>query len=260
MNKKIRKAIFFSVILLFGVPLHGACAADNKIIVQPVANSSGDQNLDPLSRGFSDLLVTYLSSYGDLEILYREDLHKIWQELAQTTSGLQETDALRLGKLIQANKLIKGGFVKIDGAFQANVHVYDIETTQLLYSFKDTGAIEDVDMLASNIARAIAEKLLHVEHVIQAQPVDDQPKVNAHFMKGLGYYYSGLHDHAVTEFMQVLDSAPARADARMWLGKSYYESGEYGHAGIEFERFLEDFPEHKDADRVRTALGMLPRE
>ena len=237
--------------------LQAAHAVENKIIVQPITNSTGDENLDPLSAGFSDLLVAYLSGYQGLEILYREDLHRIWQELARTMSGLEEADGLKVGMLIQANKLIKGGFVKINGSFQANVHIYDIETTQLQYSIKEIGNIEDVDMIASNMARSIADKLVNGTNASQSTSPDAQPLVNTHFMKGLGYYFSGLYDHAIAEFMNVMDLDPARADARMWLGKSYHTSGEHDHAQIEYEKFLHEFPDHKEAENVRIALDSL---
>lgn len=250
------RAILISVICAC-LTLQAAHAADNRIIVEPIANSTGDDNLDPLSAGFSDLLVAYLSSYEELEILYREDMHRIWQELAQSMTGLDKADTLRIGALIQANTLIKGGFVKVNGSFQANVHIYDVETTQLRYSFEETGVIESVDSIASSMARDIAGKLLSNSNTTSSSSTDAQPLVNTHFMKGLGYFYNGLYDHAVAEFMQVLDLDPARADARMWLGKTYAAGGEHDHARIEYERFLREFPQHESADGIQTALDTL---
>jgi len=234
-----------------------AHAADQRIIVQPIVNSSGDDHLDPLSAGFSDLLVAYLSGYEQLEILYRDDMHRIWQELAQSRSGLQRTDAMRIGALVQANTLIKGGFVKTNGKFQANVHIYDIATTRLQYSLEENGVIENVDTLAASMAQRIANKLLHHSDTTTPVSVDMQPLVNTHFMKGLGYHHSGLYDHAVAEFMQVIDLDPSRADARLWLGKSYAAGGEPDHARIELERFLAEFPDHDDANRAKQDLESL---
>ena len=250
------RAIVISLICV-SLGAQAAYATDNRIIVQPIANSTGDESLDPLSAGFSDLLVAYLSGYGELEILYRDDMHRIWQELAQSGSGLQRTDAMQIGALIQANKLIKGGFVKINGTFQANVHIYDIATTQLQYSLAESGDIESVDTLASAMAQSIADKLLNHANSATSMLTDAQPLINTHFMKGLGYHYNGLYDHAVAEFMQVIDLDPGRADARMWLGKSYTAGGEHDHAQIEFERFLQDFPHHEYRDSVRNALDRL---
>lgn len=235
-------------------------AADNRIIVESISNSTSDATLDPLSAGFSDLLVVYLSGYDGLEILYREDLHRIWEELAQSRSGLDRSDTLQIGALIRANTLIKGGFVKVNGSFKANVHVFDIATTQLQFSIEQSGAIENVDELASSMAQRIANKLLNATSAIQTTSIDTQPLINTHFMKGLGYYYNGLYDHAVAEFMQVLDLDPARSDARMWLGKSYSAAGERDHAQLEYARFLREFPDHEDADNVRAALATLAKE
>lgn len=251
--KNIVRAIAISLILAMLVP-QSATATENKIIVEPMSNSTGDAALDPLSAGFSDLLVAYLSTYEELEILHREDLHRVWQELARNRSGLERTDTLRIGSLIQANTLIKGGFVKINGTFKANIHVYDIESTELRYSLEQRGKIETVDELASSMADQIAEKLLSSSYAGRAKSFDAQPVVNLHFMKGLGYHYNGLFDHAVAEFMQALDMDPARADIRLLLGRSYSASGEHGHARIEYQRFLRDFPGHKDAASARLAL------
>ncbi len=244
-------------LLLVSFLMQSVSAANNRIIVQSIGNSSGDQRLDPLSDGFSDLLVAYLSAYEELEILYRDDLHRIWQELAINQSGLASTDAMQIGKLIQANTLVKGGFVKINGSFRANVHIYDIATTQLRYSFEDSSRIEDVEELALSMAQHIADRLINHGNTTKMLPVDSRPLINTHFMKGLGYYHSGLYDHAVAEFMQVIDLDPARADARKWLGKSYAAGGEHDHARIEFERFLKEFPNHEDGDAVTDALSLL---
>lgn len=92
---------------------------------------------------------------------------------------------------------------------------------------------------------------------MQSTSIDAQPLINTHFMKGLGYYYNGLFDHAVAQFMQVIDLDPARADARLWLGKSYAAGGESEHARLEYQRFLRDFPDHDDTDEVTTALAAL---
>ncbi len=253
------RAIIISLICASLMP-QVAHAADNRIIVESIANSTNDATLDPLSAGFSDLLVVYLSGYDGLEILYREDLHRIWQELAHSRSGLDRSDTLQIGALIQANVLIKGGFVKVNSSFQANVHAYDIATTQLQFSIEQSGAIENVDELASSMAQRIADKLLNGTSSIQTTSIDAQPLINTHFMKGLGYHYNGLYDHAVAEFMQVIDLDPARADARIWLGKSYSAGGEYDHAQLEYIRFLREFPDHEDADGVRAALATLAKE
>ena len=245
-------------ILIFGLLIAPvAHAADNRIIVQPLGNSSGDQSLDPLSAGFSDLLVAYLSTHDQLEVLYREDMHRLWQELGQDQSGLVATDAMRIGELLQANKLVKGGFVKTQGAFRANVHIFDIATSQLQYSLEDSSDIEHVDRLAASMAHQIADRLVNHSHKPISLPGDAQPIINTHFMKGLGYYFNGLHDHALAEFMQVLDLDPDRADARLWLGRNYTAGGEHAHARVEFERFLQDYPHHEDRDIVNKALGAL---
>lgn len=256
---KVRRRVVTICLALSALAPPGADAAGNRVIVEPIINSSGDGNLDPLNEGFSDLIVAYLSEYQGLEILYREDLYPVWQELARSHSGVLGADALQLGALIQASTLVKGGFVHVNGTFQANVHVYDIETAALRFSLRDADTIEHVDRLAASMAQTIAKRLLNGSDALTTIRPDAHPVINTHFMKGLGHYYNGLFDHAVAQFMLVVDLDPSHADARLWLGKSYAAGGESAHARIEYQRFLQDFPDHKHADEAAKSLAETGR-
>ena len=156
--------------------------------------------------------------------------------------------------MIQADTLVKGSLLKAGGSLLANVHVFDIATTQLRHSFQESANIQNVDVLASVVARRMAEKLSSGTEAALPASVDNDPIQNTHFIKGLGFHHSGLYDHAVAEFMHVLDLDPERADARLWLARSYAAAGEAEHATLEFRRFLREFPDHADARRVRAAL------
>ena len=232
-----------------------AMGGANRVVVQPFTNASGDRDFIALGEGFADLLAATLATYDKIQVVEREHLHNVVRELGYQLSGLQENDVKKIGNLLQANRLIKGGFVYVGGKLHINVHVFDIETTQLLASLAREGELKDVHQLASSLAEELAFKLITDNSLPKPALMAQQPAVNWHYMKGLGAFYSGLYDHAVAEFMQVLDKNPTHANARYWLAKSYLHGGEKAHSKIEFKRFLEAFPSDK---RVAEIIKILP--
>ncbi|MCD5390773.1 hypothetical protein LR007_02785 [candidate division NPL-UPA2 bacterium] len=108
------------------------------------------------------------------------------------------------------------------------------------------------------MSRELTLKLLRdLDIKIESLPeldVDKSPEVNLHFIRGLGYYYGCMYDHAIMEFMNTLSLNPGHSDARFWMGRSYLEEKEYEHAKIEFERFLKDFPENPQSPQAKQFL------
>ena len=150
--------LFLSVLLL---TLSGVCswAADHRIVVTPMVNASGSSEWDALGIGFSDLLSSHLSAYDSLDVVYREDLFPLLQELELSQTGIVAKDALQIGSMVQANNMIRGSFVFVGGELTASVHLYDVQTTQLLHSFRQQGAIEGLDQIVDGLAQRIANKL-----------------------------------------------------------------------------------------------------
>ncbi|MCZ6872784.1 MAG: tetratricopeptide repeat protein [bacterium] len=245
---------FVSVLFIFAW-LHVAIGGENRVVVQPFTNVSGDRDLIALGEGFADLLSATLATYDEIQVVEREHLHNVVRELGYQLSGLKENDVKKIGNLLQANRFIKGGFVHVRGKLHINVHVFDIETTRLLTSLEREGELKNVHQLASSLAEELAFKLINNKSLSKPALMTEQPEVNLHYMKGLGAFYSGLYDHAIAEFMQVLDQDPTHANARYWLAKSYLEGGEKAHSKIEFKRFLEAFPSDK---RVADIKKILP--
>lgn len=236
-----------------------ASGGESRVVVQPFTNASGDGNLIALGEGFSDLLIATLATYDEIQVVEREHLHLVVGELGRRLSGLNVNDLKRVGYLLQANRFIKGSFVHVGGKLRINVHVFDIETTRLLASFEREGKLKHVHQLASSIGEELALILRNGKPLAKPALIAAQPEVNLHYMKGLGAFYSGLYDHAIAEFMQVLDMDPSHANARYWLAKSYLDGGEKAHSRIEFKRFLEAFPSDKRAADIMKIFPNLER-
>ncbi len=215
---------------------------DQNLIILPLDYAGGDKDLAALGQGMSDLLMSSLGAYKGIAVIERENLHKVIKELGATAAGFGINKAPELGRLLQANRLVKGSFLINGNEFHVNIGVYDVQTTQLVASVEESGPLGEVAKVAERASERIAHALLNGDRTLRKLPVDETPEVNLHFMKGLGHFFSGLHDHAVADFMQALDLDPAHADSRYWLVKSYIAGGSHDHAKIEFKRFAGDFP------------------
>ena len=232
-------------------------ATEHRVVVLPFTNSSNNKSLDSLEEGFSDLLMATLTNYEKINVVDREHLWKVINELGLSLSGIQAKEINRTGKLLQANRFVKGGFIEIKRRLNVNVHVFDVETSELLFSIKKTGDLKEVHELATALGEEVAHKLLSERPQKEPALIGKRPTVNVHYMKGLGAYHSGLFDLAVGEFMQVLDQDPAHVNARYWLGKSYWDGHNKDHARIEFELFLKDFPEDTRAPEIKKTISRL---
>jgi TolB-like protein len=83
------------------------------VAVMPFKFSGPDSTLQPLERGFADLLSTDLSRVKALTVVDRSRLQAILDEikLAQT-DAVDSSTAVRAGKLIQAGTLVQGSLLQ----------------------------------------------------------------------------------------------------------------------------------------------------
>ena len=232
-----------------------------RVVVLPFANATGEPHFDALSQGFADLLISSLSTYDRLVLLERHDLHHVLDELGLSLSAMdaQATQA-RLGKQLQATLLIKGSFMRVNTVFTVHAHVFEIATTQLVYSTQQSGTLEGLAalgaVLAADITRHVARERLQLPFVSS----DRKPKLHLHFMQGLGYYYSQLFGHAIAEFMRVVHLDLSHAEGRFWIGKSYYDDQAFAHAKIELEAFVEHFPTHVRVSEAQALLQQIRQQ
>jgi tetratricopeptide (TPR) repeat protein len=86
----------------------------NTIAVLYFQNLGDKKDLDPLQKGLSEMLITDLSKVSSIKIVERVKLQSLLDEMKlSTTSSFDQVSAPRMGKLIRAEKLIKGSFLNV---------------------------------------------------------------------------------------------------------------------------------------------------
>jgi len=240
----------------------GAKPPDNIVIAAlPFTDSSPGGKYAPLAEAMGDMLISFMSRAEGIIFVERADLNKVLQEQRLSLSGaLDDKTRANVGGLLGAKYILTGGVTVLDGALRLNAHLFEVETTRVARSEEAEGKVDDVVKPVAELARKLDKDLNVKLPELKESDIDRSPEANLHFMRGLGYYYSNMRDHAIAEFMKALALKPDHDRARYWNGVCYYDDKEYEHAKIEFDRFLKDFPKHELAPKAEEMLEVCTVE
>ena len=253
-------AVLLGALTAVRLPARAATAEDaarpEKVMaVFPFADSSEGGRYAALARAMGDMLTVPLSEADMLRLVDRDELARVMAEQklgALAVVNADDKTKAKLGRLLGADYVLTGGVTAFNGKLRVNAHLFDVATTRLARSVKVDAATTDLMTLLSRLVAELG-KDLHVElPELSEDALDKAPRVNLHFMRGLGHYYAKMYDRAIAELTRVLILDPGHVDARYWNGRAYQEGGEHAHAKVEFDWFLKQFPKHNLAPEVRT--------
>ena len=239
----------------------GSPALHIVIAVLPFEHSSKDARYEPLAESMGEMIAAQLAELEELAFVERTELDRVLKEQELTLSGLPEPETkAQVGRLLGARYLLTGGVTVVDKKLKVNAHLFEVETTRVARSESAEGQVEKLLLVVHTVAQKLAKDLDLELPEIKEKEIDKSPVANLHFMRGLGYYYANMPDHAIAEFMKTLALQPDMARARYWNGVCYFDGKEYEHAKIEFDRFLKAFPKHELAPRAKEMLDVCASE
>jgi TolB-like protein len=140
------------------------------------------QALDPLSKGLADMLITDLAKISGLQVVERERIQYILDEIKlEQSEYFNEKSAVRVGKLLGAHVLLMGGFIKSDKkTIRIDARLIKTETGELIKADKVEGNPKKLAQLegelaikvASDLNIAVAEKQKAAIHADGGQPLE----------------------------------------------------------------------------------------
>ena len=129
-------------------------------------NSIDDaERLNNLGKGLSDILITNLSSASELRVVERENIQFIMDEIRlndSTIAGKSLTDkqyAVRIGKLLGAQSVIFGSFMKLGKQLRIDVRLVKTETGEILKTSYVSGKDNKILELSQKLALKLCEEL-----------------------------------------------------------------------------------------------------
>jgi TolB-like protein len=257
---KIFTVVLLSLILLSVTQVYAQPEEQGvTILALPFENATADKIQDGLKNGIPDILTAFLSPYSDkIKCVDRRSLENIYQEQSLDLQGWIAQDyGFAMGKMLQAQYVMRGSYQKEKGQLSVSVFLYDTETTQLVKSFSADAQTQSLPRVCEKLAHDISRYLKVSVKKIENLPVDEDPVKSALLIEGLGFYYNGQYPSALAQFIKVVQMDENDESAAYWLAKTYQQSGRADHAVIEYESFLKRFPQSRKQEEVDNILVEL---
>lgn len=158
---------FFSILILAAFLLISACATSPPVGIKELTLAVWDiDDLSPGSIGRSNLgelltgqIIETLKKKGQYTIVERERLLLVLEEQRLgTTSLVDESTRLKLGRLLGARRMIFGGYQVIGDQMRLDLRLLDVESGKVLKAVQKTAAAADLSGWLE-VAKKAAEEL-----------------------------------------------------------------------------------------------------
>jgi tetratricopeptide (TPR) repeat protein len=192
----------------------------NTIAILYFENKGKKAELNPLQKGLSEMLVTDLSKVKSLKVLERIRLQELVQEMNLSEMDIvDQKTAPRLGKLLGANRLVKGSFFELTGdkinidAFVAKSRTGEIDATTNI-----AGSVQDFFRMEKDLVFKIIDQMKIKLTDEEREAILEIPTENffafLQYSRGLDYEDRGLYTQAFEAYSQAAATDPNFSQAK----------------------------------------------
>lgn len=169
-------------------PTSGARSSGVRTAILYFENNSADRpDLQPLAKGLAHMLGTEASGVDGIDIVERNEIEKVLNELQLSNSKNFDTEsAARIGKLLGAQQLVLGSFMELFGKFRVDAKIVNVETGFIVKAGSAKGDSHQFDAIAEELAASLfnKQKLEIAEAALSTQlPVEVAIKVGEALQK-----------------------------------------------------------------------------
>ena len=181
----------------------GATAGDkNTVAVMPFKFSGADSSLQPLERGFADLVATDLSRVKALTVVDRGRLQAILDEIKLGESGaVDSTTAVRAGKLIQAGTLVQGSLLQNGDKIRTDAALVSVASSGIdIRGANDEQNLDRLFEMEKKVTLGLVTALGVVITTAERNAIEQRPTKSLQaflaYSQGLAYEDQGRFDDA----------------------------------------------------------------
>jgi TolB-like protein len=248
-----------SISILLCLPAH--CRADEDLPERTAAVLNfSDTSVGPaqetyrwLSKGLTDMCINQLTQVPGLRLVTREHMQMLLEE-ADLVDSLMGKDALPrdsgewLQKYLRVDDLLFGTYTIDEGTVRLQLNLIDQESGEVLGSFVEEGALDELLDLQERLVQRLAARMLGKEReeveALELPRWSNSMEAAAHLYGGIDHFDAGRFTEAWYAFRQALEVDPNYADGRYWAARMSYYRQDYEHARLEFDRFILASPRH----------------
>ncbi len=204
---------------------------DNTVAVTYFKPFSVSEELEPLHKGLTDLLILDLSLIGSLKVVERIKMTEIYDELGFSSTDLVDQDtAPRMGKLLGANSIVTGAFTGFGD------EQWRIDPTLGLVKLGRFQPLESVEGLIPRFIQVEKDLVLQIleglnieitpgerDQIMENVPTESLGAFLA-YCRGLDYSDRGMYSEASREFEAAISLDPKFNQAKEHLAGASFLS------------------------------------
>ncbi len=181
--------------------------------------SDDQEKLEPLSKGLMAMMIQDISKTDKLRVVERDRINFLLDELKLQQSDLTDkSTAVKMGKLVGAQTLLMGGFMKLDkNNFKIYGRLVSVETSEIIKAEEVEGDPDDIFELQKELVFKILDDLKvdvdkNTKDVIE-QGKDAKYEALYHYSLGLALQDKNDYAGAFAEYRKALEISPGYAEA-----------------------------------------------
>ena len=192
----------------------------NTIAILYFENKGQKAELNPLQKGLSDMVITDLSKVKSLKVVERVRLQELVQEMnLGETDIVDQKTAPRLGKLLGANRLVKGSFFNLtDEKLNIDAFVTKTRTGEIDASTNISGNIKEFFRLEKDLVFKIIDEMKIKLSQEEREAILEIPTEDffafLQYSRGLDFEDKGQFTQAYEAYSQAVVSDPNFSQAK----------------------------------------------
>jgi len=167
-------AVCMGVLLAAGAAAAGEAQRGRLIAVLPLKNLRTDAESDWIGVGAGETLTTKLVGVPGLVAVERSQVKKVVEEQKFQSMAITDPEtAVKVGKLLGAERIVIGTFAPHEGHVMFNVRVVDVQTGAILSTASVTGKLEGKGLFEAfyKLAEAVVESFDKTVVILESKPV-----------------------------------------------------------------------------------------
>ncbi|MFZ4619647.1 MAG: tetratricopeptide repeat protein [Bacteroidota bacterium] len=192
----------------------------NTIAILYFENKGQKAELNPLQKGLSEMLITDLSKVKSLKVLERIRIQELVQEMNLSEMDIvDQKTAPRLGKLLGANRLVKGSFFDLTGdKINIDAFVAKAKTGEIDASTNIAGSVKDFFRMEKDLVFKIIDQMKIKLTDEEREAILEIPTENffafLQYSRGLDYEDQGMYTQAFEAYSQAATADPNFSQAK----------------------------------------------
>jgi len=205
----------FLFLIIIGIFL----ANTKTVAISYFDNTSGIEKYNPLSKGLADMLITELSNIESVQIVEREKLQKLIDEInLEQSEFFNPATAQQLGEGLGAEIILTGAFLSIEPEMRIDARLIEVETGKIISASKVRGNSTDIFTMIDQLSELITKEL-QITASVKTKNIAINIESVINYSKSIDLFDKGLNEMAQELLSATINKNPDFVYAKDYLEK-----------------------------------------